>query len=181
MVLEESQRLTVIHMFHYNVNFAIQTDKRSVERVLQKNVSKLEPFSCNPESNPSGPAMRKNVHSNLYIRRVTVSQNSKMAEASGGEGGSSSNVADSDDKIGESVSAESQKEKPTCVLCLGMAGSGKTTFVQVFSNRFHGQHDLTTEKVKTVFDNLHVQGLKLSVSDFSFTNHCKEESVCFLI
>ena len=79
------------------------------------------------------------MHSNLHIRRVTVSQNSKMAEASGGEGGSSSNVAYSDGKIDESVSVESQKEKPTCILCLGMAGSGKTTFVQVFSNLYHGQ------------------------------------------
>ena len=54
-----------------------------------------------------------------------------MAEASGGES-LSGNVATSDDKIARSVSTESQKEKPTCILCLGMAGSGKTTFVQVF-------------------------------------------------
>ena len=79
------------------------------------------------------------MHSNLHMRRVTASQNNKMAEASGGEGGYSSNVAVSDGKTDGSVGAESQKEKPICILCLGMAGSGKTTFVQVFSNRFRGQ------------------------------------------
>lgn len=30
----------------------------------------------------------------------------------------------------DTANSESQKEKPTCILCLGMAGSGKTTFVQ---------------------------------------------------
>ena len=63
---------------------------------------------------------------------VTELQVSKMAEASGGESCSSTDVSSSDDKMGRSVSVESQKEKPICILCLGMAGSGKTTFVQVF-------------------------------------------------
>jgi len=49
-----------------------------------------------------------------------------MAEASGGE------EVTSDDRIAKSEDTESHQEKPTCILCLGMAGSGKTTFVQVF-------------------------------------------------
>lgn len=51
-----------------------------------------------------------------------------MAEASGGE----EVTSNSDDRIAKSDDTESPQEKPTCILCLGMAGSGKTTFVQVF-------------------------------------------------
>ena len=76
--------------------------------------------------------MLSNPHIRDHIRQVTRSQNFKMAEASGGVGSSSSDVETSDGKMERSVNAESQKEKPTCILCLGMAGSGKTTFVQVF-------------------------------------------------
>lgn len=54
-----------------------------------------------------------------------------MAEASGGESSSSPNATTSSDKGDQDASADSQKGKPTCILCLGMAGSGKTTFVQV--------------------------------------------------
>ena len=54
-----------------------------------------------------------------------------MAEASGGESSAFAGQSTSDDKGGDAVSSESQNEKPTCILCLGMAGSGKTTFVQV--------------------------------------------------
>ena len=54
-----------------------------------------------------------------------------MAEASGGESSSFAGATTSDDKGDEAASAESPKGKPTCILCLGMAGSGKTTFVQV--------------------------------------------------
>lgn len=50
-----------------------------------------------------------------------------MAEASGGE-----EVTSNSDDIAKSDDTESPQEKPTCILCLGMAGSGKTTFVQVF-------------------------------------------------
>lgn len=53
-----------------------------------------------------------------------------MAEASGGASSFSSNVTASNDEIDGSVELESQKERPICILCLGMAGSGKTTFVQ---------------------------------------------------
>ena len=51
-----------------------------------------------------------------------------MAEASGGE----EVTTNSHDRIAKSDDTESHQEKPTCILCLGMAGSGKTTFVQVF-------------------------------------------------
>ena len=51
-----------------------------------------------------------------------------MAEASGGE----EVTTISHDRIAKSDDAESHQGKPTCILCLGMAGSGKTTFVQVF-------------------------------------------------
>ena len=51
-----------------------------------------------------------------------------MAEASGGE----EVASNSDDRIAKSDDTESHQEKPTCILCLGMAGSGKTTFLQVF-------------------------------------------------
>ena len=51
-----------------------------------------------------------------------------MAEASGGE----EVTTNSDDRIAKSDDTESHQEKPTCILCLDMAGSGKTTFVQVF-------------------------------------------------
>lgn len=54
-----------------------------------------------------------------------------MAEASGGESSSFADPTTSNDKPDEAVNAESQNGKPTCILCLGMAGSGKTTFVQV--------------------------------------------------
>lgn len=54
-----------------------------------------------------------------------------MAEASGGESSSIADPTTSNDKADEAVNAESQNGKPTCILCLGMAGSGKTTFVQV--------------------------------------------------
>lgn len=54
-----------------------------------------------------------------------------MAEASGGESSSFAGPSTSDDKGDDVANSESQKEKPTCILCLGMAGSGKTTFVQV--------------------------------------------------
>ncbi|KAL9957051.1 hypothetical protein ACROYT_G038635 [Oculina patagonica] len=53
-----------------------------------------------------------------------------MAEASGGESSSFACATASDDKSVDFDSAESQKGKPICILCLGMAGSGKTTFVQ---------------------------------------------------
>ena len=54
-----------------------------------------------------------------------------MAEASGGESSSFAGLSTLDDKDDDVVSSVSQKEKPSCILCLGMAGSGKTTFVQV--------------------------------------------------
>lgn len=54
-----------------------------------------------------------------------------MAEASGGESSSFAGPSMSDDKGDDAANSEFQKEKPTCILCLGMAGSGKTTFVQV--------------------------------------------------
>ena len=54
-----------------------------------------------------------------------------MAEASGGESSSFAGPSTSDVKGDDVANSESQKEKPTCILCLGMAGSGKTTFVQV--------------------------------------------------
>lgn len=54
-----------------------------------------------------------------------------MAEASGGENSLLSNVAAPSDQSDGTAGVESQKEKPICILCLGMAGSGKTTFVQV--------------------------------------------------
>lgn len=54
-----------------------------------------------------------------------------MAEASRGESTSFAGPSTSDDKGDDAANSESQKEKPTCILCLGMAGSGKTTFVQV--------------------------------------------------
>ena len=54
-----------------------------------------------------------------------------MAEASGGESSSFAGAATTDDKGVGVFCEESQKGKPTCILCLGMAGSGKTTFVQV--------------------------------------------------
>ena len=67
-----------------------------------------------------------------YMTYVTRwSCNSKMAEASGGESSSFAGPSTSDDKGDDVATSESQKEKPTCILCLGMAGSGKTTFVQV--------------------------------------------------
>ena len=34
-----------------------------------------------------------------------------------------------------SASVKSQNKKPTCIIVLGMAGSGKTTFVQVIQYR----------------------------------------------
>lgn len=67
------------------------------------------------------------------MHHVRWSRNSKMAEASGGESSSFAGPSTSDAKGDEVVSSESQNEKPTCILCLGMAGSGKTTFVQVHS------------------------------------------------
>lgn len=54
-----------------------------------------------------------------------------MAEASGGQNSSFAGPSTSDVKGDGITSSDSQKEKPTCILCLGMAGSGKTTFVQV--------------------------------------------------
>ena len=57
--------------------------------------------------------------------------NFKMAEASGGESSLFSNAAAASDQSDGTAGVESQKEKPICILCLGMAGSGKTTFVQV--------------------------------------------------
>ena len=53
-----------------------------------------------------------------------------MAEASGGE--EVTTKKNSHDRIAKSDDTESHQEKPTCILCLGMAGSGKTTFVPVF-------------------------------------------------
>ena len=45
---------------------------------------------------------------------------------------SAEKVATSAEKMEESTSAQgSQGSKPTCIIVLGMAGSGKTTFVQV--------------------------------------------------
>lgn len=66
-----------------------------------------------------------------HMRHVSWLQDSKMAEASGGESSSFACATASDDKSVDVHSAESQKGKPICILCLGMAGSGKTTFVQV--------------------------------------------------
>lgn len=54
-----------------------------------------------------------------------------MAEASGGECSLFSNATAPSDQSDGTAGAGSQKEKPICILCLGMAGSGKTTFVQV--------------------------------------------------
>ena len=55
-----------------------------------------------------------------------------MAEASGGEGNCSlSPEASTSSDGGVPASIESHRERPVCILCLGMAGSGKTTFVQV--------------------------------------------------
>lgn len=59
-----------------------------------------------------------------------------MAEASGGENTSSPSATTSTDSSDQAASGDSLKEKPTCILCLGMAGSGKTTFVQVYVKRF---------------------------------------------
>ncbi|XP_029193287.2 GPN-loop GTPase 1-like [Acropora millepora] len=53
-----------------------------------------------------------------------------MAEASGGESSLFSNATAASDQSDGTAGVESQKEKPICILCLGMAGSGKTTFVQ---------------------------------------------------
>lgn len=53
-----------------------------------------------------------------------------MAEASGGENTSSPSATTSTDSSDQAASGDSLKGKPTCILCLGMAGSGKTTFVQ---------------------------------------------------
>ena len=41
------------------------------------------------------------------------------------------NAASSSCEAGATASASRLKKKPTCVIVLGMAGSGKTTFVQV--------------------------------------------------
>ena len=42
---------------------------------------------------------------------------------------------DSNDPLSEGACAMSDEDKkPTCVIVLGMAGSGKTTFVQVISS-----------------------------------------------
>lgn len=73
-----------------------------------------------------------------------------MAEASGGESSLFAGATTSDDKGADVDSAESQKGKPTCILCLGMAGSGKTTFVQVhklLSDRSDGSHGTCMQKV----------------------------------
>ena len=51
-----------------------------------------------------------------------------MAEASDGE----EVTTNSDDRIAKSDDTESHQEKPTCILCLGMAGSGKNICTGIF-------------------------------------------------
>lgn len=56
-----------------------------------------------------------------------------MAEAmdSGAPPPPPSPSSSSEGKLCADMSSLSLEEKPTCIICLGMAGSGKTTFVQV--------------------------------------------------
>ena len=89
-------------------------------------------FFCNFVTSHPPPAIRYPSPATRYPSPVTrhprKSPAAKMAEASGGE----EVTTNSDDRIAKSDDTESHQEKPTCILCLGMAGSGKTTFVPVF-------------------------------------------------
>lgn len=68
-----------------------------------------------------------------------------MATAAGGSSGDVlEGTSQSGDAAGASASPESNtssggdgSQKPVCLIVLGMAGSGKTTFVQVASNPDH--------------------------------------------
>lgn len=64
-----------------------------------------------------------------------------MAEASGGENISSTSATASIDSSDQAASEDSFKGKPTCILCLGMAGSGKTTFVQRLTAHLYAQKE----------------------------------------
>ncbi|PFX31880.1 GPN-loop GTPase 1 [Stylophora pistillata] len=64
-----------------------------------------------------------------------------MAEASGGENISSTSATASIDRTDQAASEDSFKGKPTCILCLGMAGSGKTTFVQRLTAHLYAQKE----------------------------------------
>lgn len=83
------------------------------------------------------------VGSYYYIRTGGLLQTrvycSKMAEAMPCEGAQTKSTDDSENTLGVETDTASvsdgprspQQKKPICVLVLGMAGSGKTTFVQV--------------------------------------------------
>ena len=55
-----------------------------------------------------------------------------------------SETEDQKDIIGESstnTKSENKTKKPTCIIVLGMAGSGKTTFVQRLASHLHMKAD----------------------------------------
>lgn len=73
----------------------------------------------------------------MRVRFVFLSMAETMAEEKVKiEEKSSENV----DEIGAAAGDNSKKALPTCIIVLGMAGSGKTTFVQVRISFFSVLH-----------------------------------------
>ena len=58
-----------------------------------------------------------------------------MAEASAMDTGPGGTVRGAGESNRGELSNIPLQDRPTCIICLGMAGSGKTTFVQVWRPR----------------------------------------------